>query len=115
MTITAGGDVSYGNVSDCLDAMADAKALGYRKLVDCAAAVFVMSLAEIAALSVKVRELHGTGAMGAAAFILNIEASAPEVQLLGAIAAADRPLRLFRTKPPAKRWIDGLMSNSSAR
>jgi len=115
ITITAGGDVSYGNVTECLDALVGAQALGYRKLVDCAAAIFRMNKAELAALSFKVRELHGTGAMGAAAFILNIETSAPEVQLLGAIAAADRPLRLFKTQAQAKRWIDDLMPKRSTR
>lgn len=115
VTITAGGDVSYGNVTECLDALAGAKVLGYRKLVDCAAAVSVMNTAELAALAVKVRELHGTGAMGAAALILNVESSAAGARLLGAIAAADRPLRLFKTKRRAKRWIDGLMPKRSAR
>jgi hypothetical protein len=115
IAITAGGDVGYSDVTECLDAMVDAKALGYRKLVDCAAASFVMSMAELVALSVKVRGLHGTGAMGAAAFVLNIEPSAPEVQLLGALAAADRPLRLFKAKAQAKRWIDGLVPERSAR
>jgi hypothetical protein len=115
ITITAGSDVSYGNVTECRDALAGAKALGYRRLVDCAAPVSVMNTAELAALAVKVRELHGTGAMGAAALILNVESSAPGARLLGAIAAADRPLRLFKTKGHAKRWIDRLTPKCSAR
>ena len=115
IAITAAGDVGHGDVTECLDAMVGAKALGYRKLVDCAAASFVMSRAELVDLSVKVRDLHRTGTMGAAAFVLNIEPSAPEVQLLGALAAADRPLRLFKAKAQAKRWINGLVPERSAR
>jgi hypothetical protein len=106
--IAAEGNVTRADVDACLDAVAGAKALGYRKIVDCTAGVLAMNAEELLAIAAKVRELHGGAFIGAAALVLPEKSPEALNRLLGALAAANRPLRLFKSRPPAEHWIKGL-------
>jgi hypothetical protein len=103
--ITAKGNVTRADVDGLLDAVVGAKALGYRKIVDCTAGILAMNAEDIIAIAVRVRELHQSAVIGAAALVLPEEPMEPVNRLLGALAAANRPLRLFRSRQLAEDWI----------
>lgn len=58
------------------------------------------------AIGVRFRQADASNDIGALALVL--PKSAPErlMRLLGFLAAAKRPMRIFKTIAPAQRWID---------
>jgi hypothetical protein len=109
VSITAEGSIKYADVDACLDAVVGANALGYRKLVDCAAGFFAMNPEEVMGIVARVRDLHRRP-VGAIALVLPEESRETVSRLLGALAAANRPFRLFKSKAEAARWLQGLGS-----
>ena len=116
IVITAEGAVSRAEIDGLLDAVTGAKALGYRKLVDATAGKFALSAVDLLAIGARVRSLH-TGSVGAVAIVLpgrlprdDEPEDAPTLvaRLIGILASAKRPLRLFKTVSSAKRWLDSL-------
>ncbi len=114
--VTAEGPVSRAEIDGLLDAVTGAKALGYCKLVDATAGKFALNALELLAIGARVRSLHA-GSVGAVAIVLpdrlprdGEPADAPTLvaRLIGILASAKRPLRLFKSVPAAKRWLDSL-------
>lgn len=114
--VTAEGPVSRAEIDGLLDAVTGAKALGYRKLVDATAGKFALSAVDLLAIGARVRSLHA-GPVGAVALVLpgglprdDEPEDAPTLlaRLLGILASAKRPFRLFKSVSSAKRWLDGL-------
>jgi hypothetical protein len=114
--VTAEGPVSRAEIDGLLDAVTGAKALGYRKLVDATAGKFALSAVDLLAIGARVRSLHA-GPVGAVALVLpgglprdDEPEDAPTLvaRLIGILASAKRPLRLFKTVSSAKRWLDSL-------
>jgi hypothetical protein len=109
VSITAEGSIKYADVDACLNAVVGANALGYRKLVDCTAGFFAMNPEEVMGIVARVRDLHRRP-VGAIALVLPEESRETVSRLLGALAAANRPFRLFKSKAEAARWLQGLGS-----
>lgn len=116
IVVTAEGPVSRAEIDGLLDAVTGAKALGYCKLVDATAGNFAMSALDLLAIGARVRSLHA-GSVGAVALVLpdrplrdGEPADAPSLvaRLIGILASAKRPLRLFKSVAAAKRWLDSL-------
>ena len=116
IVVTADGPVSRAEIDELLDAVTGAKALSYSKLVDATKGEFVLSTIDILAIGARVRSLHG-GSIGAAALVLPgglaqdggpEDASTLIARLIGILASANRPLRMFRSVSAARRWLDSL-------
>jgi hypothetical protein len=116
IVVTAEGPVSRAEIDGLLDAVTGAKALGYCKLVDATAGMFAMNALELLAIGARVRSLHA-GSVGAVAIVLPnrlprddepADATTLVARLIGILASAKRPLRLFKTVTSAKRWLDSL-------
>jgi hypothetical protein len=116
IVVTAEGPVSRAEIDELLDAVTGAKALGYRKLVDATAGKFALSAHDLLAIGTRVRSLHA-GSVGAVAIVLprrlprdDEPDDAPTLvaRLIGILASARRPLRLFKSVVTAKRWLDSL-------
>lgn len=105
VTATGEGPVSFDDAVRLLDTLAGAQALGYRKLLDARAALPSFTPEQLMQLAVKVRGFHDTGIMGALAIIATPEQSVTYARLLGALAAADRPIKVFTTPRAARNWI----------
>jgi hypothetical protein len=105
IAITGRGDVTSGDVMALLDAMLDAGARGYRKLVDLSDADTSMTRDELLMLGVRVRGVHGQGGMGPLALVLPKTGATQAEMFFGMMAAADRPLRIFRDAEEAGQWI----------
>lgn len=116
IVVTAEGAVARAEIDELLDTVVGARALGYRKLVDARAGKFALSALDILAIGARVRSLHA-GSVGAVAIVLPgqlprddepEEAPTLVARLIGILASAKRPLRLFKSVPAARRWLDGL-------
>ena len=107
-TGVAEGDVSLGDALDLMEAMAGAKAMSYRKLFDGRAAVPRLSSDELLSLCARIRSYHEQGIMGALAIVATAEQTMNFARLLGALASAKRPIKVFDIPRQARNWIEEL-------
>jgi len=105
VVVTADGDVTHADAEEYL---AGCGAVAYRKLYDGRAGNFVMSHDEMMAIGAKIRSQHHRP-VGALAIVLPDDQAEPVARILGILASADRPLKLFTSVAPAQRWIDTLV------
>lgn len=109
VTVVAEGDVTRAEVEAYLDAVGEAGAYGHRKLLDAKHARTRMAPEELLALGARMRALHEEGhPMGALAAVVPDQHSEAAGRVLGMMAAADRPMRVFRQVGPARKWLRGL-------
>src|SRR5687767_8853293 len=94
-TGTGEGDVTLDDAISLLEALEGAKALPYRKLFDGRAVQSAMSGDELLAICAKIRACHSQGPVGALAMVGTHEQTARFARLLGALASADRPIKVF--------------------
>ena len=105
-TGVAEGNVTLNDAVGLLDAMAGAKAMAYRKLFDGRAANPTMTSDEMLSLCARIREYHEQGLMGALALVATPEQTMVFARLLGALASAKRPIRVFTSPRQARNWIE---------
>ena len=105
---TAGGEgeVSFADAMSLLDALAGAGALSYRKLFDGRAVQSSMTGEELLALCARIRAYHGEASVGALAMVGTHEQTVKFARLLGALATADRPMKVFTSLRQARTWLD---------
>lgn len=103
----ADGNVKFEDVEQVLDALLPDGVLGYRKLFDGTRGHTRMSSFELLTLGARMRTLHaGAGSLGPLALVLPEKKRPPLMRLLGIMAAARRPLRLFADATSAYRWLE---------
>lgn len=105
-TGVAEGDVTLSDAVDLLDAMAGAKAMSYRKLFDGRAATPRMTSDELLSICARIRSYHEQGMMGALALVATSEQTIVYARLLGALASAKRPIKVFDSPRQARNWIE---------
>ena len=105
--VCAAGAISRADVEAYLAAIDAAGAVGYRKLIDARTATVDMGHEDMMAVGVRMRGFHG-GPVGALAIVLSREGADAVARILGIMAAADRPMRLFTSMRAAERWLEGL-------
>ena len=91
---------------DLLEAMAGAKAMSYRKLFDARAATPSLTPDELLSICARIRAYHEQGMMGALAIVATAEQTVVFARLLGALASAKRPIKVFDSPRQARNWID---------
>ena len=91
------GEVTLADAMALLEALAGAKALSYRKLFDGRAVRSTMTGEELLAVCAKIRAYHQEGPVGALALVGTAEQTVKFARLLSALAAADRPIKLFNS------------------
>lgn len=107
VVVTAEGDVSRADADDYLDAIEGGGALAYRKLYDARAGNVVMNHDEMMEIAVRLRSYHHRP-VGPLAIVLSDDKAEAAARVLGILASADRPIKLFTSLAPARRWIDSL-------
>jgi hypothetical protein len=80
----------------------------YRKLFDGTHGDFKLSDEEMMLLGARIRAYHSAGPMGPLAIVVVSEHTHGLARLFGALAAADRPIKIFRDVRGAQRWLDAL-------
>lgn len=103
--VVAKGPVTDRDFLRCLAAVRGAGASEYKKLLDCSDLNLVMGVSEALAVGSRIRAGYDDP-MGPLAVVM--PANPPEVltRLLGILATANRPMRLFSTKRKARHWLD---------
>lgn len=106
--VSAEGEFTFTEVWDYLVAIAGANALTYRQLFDLSQACTTLTPAEAMELGVRMRMHHNQSVAGPVAVVMPLRQSDPVARLLGIMATAERPMRLFNEFEPAQQWIDSL-------
>lgn len=108
VTAVCEGEVTLSDIEGYLDAVVVAGTMPYRKLFDGTHGDSAMTDEEMMALGARIRAYHGMGTMGALAIVVITEQTHGLARLFGALAAADRPIKIFRDLRAARRWLDSL-------
>ena len=116
MVVVAEGLVARQEVDRMLDDMVAERALGHRKLFDGTLGDNAMGPSEILELGVRMRSLHRHGTMGPLAVVVPIDKWGIVSRVLGMLAAAKRPMRVFQNAAKARHWLDrqGLVGPATA-
>ena len=105
--VTAEGDVTRADACAYLDAIEGGGAIAYRKLVDGSAGKLGMDQEELMALGARIRNYHHQP-VGALAIVMSDDGREAVGRILGILASADRPMRLFGSAATARRWLESL-------
>jgi hypothetical protein len=105
-TAVGEGEVSLADATSLLEVLAGARALSYRKLFDGRRVHSTMTGDELLTLCAKIRTYHEQGPVGALAIVGTHDQSVTFARLLGALAAADRPIKVFTSTRQARTWLD---------
>lgn len=106
VTIIAEGAITRADTDAYIDAIVGAGALPYRKLYDGLGGTLALEADDLLEIGARFRSYHHQG-VGPVALVLRADQREVLARLLGVLASADRPLRLFETRGQAKRWLDG--------
>jgi hypothetical protein len=106
--VIAEGEVTLADCEACLCKIKRSEALGWRKLMDLRNAQIALTADEVLAIGSRFREAHLSTSIGALAVVLPNTDSERLKRLLGFLAAAKRPMRIFKTIGRARRWIESL-------
>jgi hypothetical protein len=114
VVVTVEGAVTRAEFEEYLEVVTRAGANGYAKIFDGTRGENAMTREDMLALAARFRMMHAQS-HGPLAIVV-----APDNQLclepvMGALAAADRPLRLFSALRPARNWIKSLKVNETPR
>lgn len=104
---TCDGNVDLAEVNVMLDAVVGANGLGYRKLFDSTNGSTQMSAIDMLGIGVRMRALQdGDREHGPLAIVVPDDKYAMLARLLGILAAARRPMRVFKDAEKARKWLD---------
>lgn len=105
LTVVAEGDVTRAEFEAYLDLIDQAGLHTYRKLFDGTLADTSMGADHLLAVGVRMRTSHHTNPVGPLAVVVAEDKVAMVSRVLGMLAAANRPMRVFREVGPARDWI----------
>lgn len=105
ITVCAEDEFTFADMVNYLDAIAGANVLAYRQLLDVSKALSKITPGEAIELGVRMRMQNEAAETGPVAVVLTEHQFEPLARLLGIMATADRPMRLFTQLESAKRWI----------
>lgn len=103
----AEGEVGFEDVVAFMEALAAVKAFSYRKLFDICDARSRMTNDELLAVIAMIRDCHRQEDVGPLAMVATDEQTVRLARLLGALAIADRPFKVFERSKDARHWLDG--------
>jgi hypothetical protein len=105
LTVVAEGVVTQAEFESYLDLIDQAGLHVYRKLFDGIDADTSMGPEQILAVGVRMRTSHQTQPVGPLAVVVPEDKVARVSRVLGMLAAARRPMRVFHAVGPARNWI----------
>jgi len=115
MTMVTDGDVTFAEVNACLDAHATGDTLTYRKLFDGSRGSTSMSQEELLAIGWRIRNYHQSAKVGPLAAVFAPDEMELMSRILGMLAVADRPMRVFVDGEKARQWLDKQPTADSPR
>ena len=105
----ADGDVTREEAESYITAVNGAGTHTYRKLFDGSHGETAMTPDDMLALGVQIRRWQAAdGRPGPLAVVMAPDKTELVSRVLGILATADRPMRIFSEAEPARRWIQSL-------
>jgi hypothetical protein len=114
MTMVTDGDVTLAEVNACLDAHATGDTLTYRKLFDGSRGTTSMNPEELLAIGWRIRNYHQSAKVGPLAVVFAPDKMELMSRIMGMLAVADRPMRVFVDGEKARQWLDKQPDGSSS-
>jgi hypothetical protein len=114
VTVTGEDEVTCAELNAYLDAVQGASAMAYRKLFDITAVHLAVTKEDMLAVGAKIRSYHSQP-VGPLAIVLTHDQADLLARVLGILATADRPMRVFTRLAPAKRWIEAFGTQAGGR
>ena len=108
VVIVADGDFARRDMETLLDDLASSGAMAYRKLFDGSRGDASMGPEDMLMLGVRFRAIHARERMGPLAVVVPDHRAELVARVLGILAVADRPMRVFRAPALARRWLESL-------
>ena len=105
VTIVAQGDVTRAEIEAYLEAVEKAGAVTWPKLIDGRTGSLAMAQEDLMAVGVRLRGYHDSE-VGALAIVLARDSVEQVARILGIMATAKRPMRLFTSLRAAERWLE---------
>ena len=109
VVIVADGDFARRDMETLLDDLASRGAMAYRKLFDGSRGDASMGPEDMLMLGVRFRAIHARERMGPLAVVVPDHRAELVARVLGILAVADRPMRVFRAPALARRWLESLV------
>ena len=105
--VTCDGGVDLAELNEMLDAVVGANGLGYRKLFDGTHGDTQMSETDMLSIGARMRALQGHAEdHGPLAIVVPHNKHEFMSRVLGILAAAKRPMRVFNDADKARKWLD---------
>ncbi|TAJ32504.1 MAG: STAS/SEC14 domain-containing protein [Reyranella sp.] len=104
LTVVAEGDVTRSDADAFLEVL-EGGFVAYRKLFDGTNGETSMTGEDFMAIGARIRAGHLKGPVGALAVVLSQDKAKLVSRVLGIMATARRPMRLFDDVEEARRWI----------
>lgn len=108
MKIQAEGKVTLSDCVQLVETIAGARCISYAKLLDAHLATLEAAHEEVMQVVVLLRAHHQRDVVGPLAIVTAPEKRILHPHVLGALAAADRPIRIFANSRKALRWLTAL-------
>jgi hypothetical protein len=105
VTVIAEGDVGKTDMEAYFALIVGANAVEWRKLFDARNGRMALSDPEVNELGVRIRCASATREVGPLAFVMPAIQTPELLRLLGFLAAAKRPMKVFHEIGPARKWI----------
>ena len=106
ITVTAEGEVTRADAEAFLDVLHGAGLVSYRKLFDGSRGTTRMTPEDLMAVGVAIRAGHAEGPVGPLAVVMSKGNAERTSRVLGIMATARRPMRVFEDVEAARRWIE---------
>lgn len=107
VSAVANGTLCLQDVEAFLDAVVVSGALPYGKTFDVADAIVSFGESDMMALGARVRAYIELGPIGPLAIVAPSADAHWHARLFRVLAAADRPVEIFRQTAAARRWLTG--------
>lgn len=105
VVIRATGAVTADELTGLLDALVEAGRFSWPKLLDVTDASAAMTPDEVLAVAARVRDATHAHRPGPLALVLPERHGDVVDRLFGVLAVSERPMRIFRHPPAARRWL----------
>jgi hypothetical protein len=107
VTVLGEGNIVLEDVEQYLDDIVVSDALSYAKIFDLGTATWELSDVDMLVLAGRIRVYPALGRFGPIAIVAASDAQNEHAQMFENLANVDRPLRIFRTRDDAWKWLAG--------
>jgi hypothetical protein len=107
VTVLGEGNIVLQDLERYLDDVVVADALPYAKLFDLGTATWMLSDTEMIVLAGRIRAYPALGKFGPIAIVAASDVQNEHALMFETLADVERPLRIFRTRDDARKWLSG--------